>query len=174
MDIVVRKACETDLKDIIKVHIATWESSYRSFVPSEYIEAFIKKTNEKDWREQLRSMIEKNFFYIAEIRKQIVGFAIGGLVRRKDLNYKGELMGIYVLKQYQRKGAGKALTRRIVEELIKLDINSMLIWVLANNPYRSFYDSLGGKIVDRKEHEILKLPVVAYGYDNLNDLIKKL
>jgi GNAT superfamily N-acetyltransferase len=173
MEIIIRKANETDLEDIIKVHVSTWESSYRSFVPSEYIEAFIKKTKDKVWREQLRNIIGKNIFYLAEIRNQIIGFAIGGSVRSKDLNYMGELMGIYILKQHQRKGLGKALTHKIVEELLKMDINTMVVWVLANNPYRSFYDSLGGRIVKKKKHEILKLPVVAYGYDNLNDLIKK-
>jgi ribosomal protein S18 acetylase RimI-like enzyme len=127
------------------------------------------------WQAQLKNMIAENIFYIAENNKgEVIGFVIGGLERNKDPNYKGELMGIYILKEYQRLGIGKALTRKIVENLIKMKINTMLVWVLENNPYRAFYDTLGGKIVDKKEHEMLRLPVVAYGYDNLKELIKKL
>jgi len=173
LEINICKAKKSDLNGIIRVNVETWKTAYKGVVPDDYIRGFAVRSQDKRWQNQLKNMIEENIFFIAENKKsEIVGFVIGGLERNKHPNYKGELMGIYVLKEYQRQGIGKALTRRIVEELIKMGINNMIIWVLENNPYRAFYDTLGGKVVDMKEHETLKLPVVAYGYDNLKELVK--
>ena len=171
METSIRKANNSDLDGIIKVHVETWKTAYKGVVPDKYIEGFITRTQDQRWQNQLKNMIKENIFFIAENNEsEIVGFAIGGLERGKNLNYEGELMGIYILKEYQRRGLGKSLTKKIVEELIEMKINTMLLWVLENNPYRVFYDTLGGKVVDKKEDENLKLPVVAYGYDNLNEL----
>ncbi|MFX1337620.1 MAG: GNAT family N-acetyltransferase [Promethearchaeota archaeon] len=173
MEISIRKAKKSDLNGIIRVNVETWKTAYKGVVPNKYIEAFDIRTQNKGWQNQLMKMVEENIFLIAENKKnEIVGFAIGGVERTKNPNYKGELMGIYILKEYQRKGIGKALTKKIVEELIKMDINNMLLWVLESNPYRAFYDLLGGKVFDKKEHEILRLPVVAYGYNDLKELKK--
>ncbi len=175
MQIIVRNAKKSDLKGIIRVHVETWKTAYKGVILDMYIQGFISRTQTKRWQKQLKNMIEENIFFVAERDKsEIIGFAIGGLERSKHSNYEGELMGIYILKEYQRQGIGKALTGKIIEELIKMGMNRMLIWVLENNPYRAFYDTLGGKVVDKKEHEILKLPVVAYGYNNLYELNSKL
>jgi len=175
LDISIRKAKSSDLNEIITVHIETWKTAYKGVVPDKNIQRFIIRTRDKRWQKQLKNMIEEKIFFIAESNKsEIVGFAIGGLERSKNPNYKGELMGIYIIKEFQRKGIGKALTRKIVEELIDMKINSMLLWVLENNPYRTFYETIGGKVIDKKDDENLKLPVVAYGYDNLKKLKKRL
>ena len=172
MEIIIRKAISSDLNGIIRVNVETWKTAYKGVVPDNYIQGFTVRSQDKNWQKQLEKMIENNIFFIAETNKsKIVGFAIGGLERSKHPNYKGELMGIYILKEYQRQGIGKALTRKIVEDLIKMKVNNMLVWVLENNPYRAFYDILNGKVVDKKEHETLKLPIVAYGYDNLKELL---
>lgn len=175
MEINIRKAKHSDLNGIIRVNVETWKTAYKGVVPDKYIQGFGIRTQDKKWQAQLNNMIDENVFFIAENNKgEIVGFAIGGSERSKNPNYKGELMGIYILKEYQKQGIGKALTKKIVENLIKMKVNTMLVWVLENNPYRAFYDTLGGKVIDKKKHETLRLPVVAYGYDNLKELIKKL
>lgn len=174
MEISIRKAKDSDLNGIIRVNVETWKSAYKGVVPDKFIQGFVIRTQNKGWQKQLKNMIEENLFFVAEKSKsEIVGFAIGGLERNKNPNYKGELMGIYILKECQRQGIGKALTGKIVEGLIKMKVNTMLVWVLEDNPYRAFYETLEGKLVDKKEDENLKLPVVAYGYDNLNEFIKK-
>jgi len=175
LEINIRKAKISDLNGIIRVHIETWKTAYKGVVPDEYIRGFAVRTRNKGWQKRLKNSIEENLFFVAENNKsEIVGFAIGGLERSKNPNYKGELMSIYILKEYQRQGIGKALTGKIAGELMKMNINTMLVWVLENNPYRAFYDILGGKVVDKKEHETLKLPVIAYGYDDLKELRKRL
>ena len=172
---IIRKAEKKDLNGIIKIHIDTWKTSYKGVVPDDYIQAFEMKTRDKNWQKLLLKMIEEQIFYLAENEEdKLIGFAIGGLERSNNPNYKGELMGIYIIKEYQRQGIGKVLVKKIVQGLIEININSMLLWVLENNPYRLFYENLNGKIVEKKQHETLKLPILAYGYDNLKELLNKL
>lgn len=53
-----------------------------------------------------------------------------------------------------------------------MKIQSMLVWVLKNNPASSFYQKLGGKQVERKEIERgeKKLIEIAYGWTNISNL----
>jgi hypothetical protein len=46
------------------------------------------------------------------------------------------------------------------------------LWVLTTNPYRKFYDKLGGKVVAEKEFRPAGhiLPGEGYGWDDLNKL----
>jgi hypothetical protein len=45
-------------------------------------------------------------------------------------------------------------------------LRSMLLWVLENNPSRSFYERLGGIVVGRKPDTVGDSPVtlIAYGW----------
>jgi hypothetical protein len=51
-------------------------------------------------------------------------------------------------------------------------MQTMLIWVLAENPYRKFYEALGGKVVRQQGKEIggKLLAQVGYGWEELNGL----
>ncbi len=52
-------------------------------------------------------------------------------------------------------------------------MTSMKVWVLADNPFRAFYEALGGKYVSEKEIVIGGAPLieVAYGWNELNVLL---
>jgi hypothetical protein len=52
----------------------------------------------------------------------------------------------------------------------------MLVWVLAANPGRAFYATLGGQQVDEKEITIGAAPLleVAYGWPDLRELAHRL
>jgi len=50
----------------------------------------------------------------------------------------------------------------------------MLVWVLAENPSRAFYDALGGIVVNSKMIEIggRELQEVAYGWSDIHPLVE--
>jgi GNAT superfamily N-acetyltransferase len=84
-------------------------------------------------------------------QRQIVGFASGGPVRDpRSALYKGELYAIYLLTRAQRSGLGRQLVVAVARHFVRRDINSMLVWVLADNPARHFYEALGGTYVRMK------------------------
>jgi hypothetical protein len=59
-----------------------------------------------------------------------------------------------------------------VEHLKRQGITSLLIWVLAENRSRAFYERLGGKLVGEKTVEVGGREVleVAYSWDDTGDV----
>ena len=80
----------------------------------------------------------------------------------RDLDYESEMYAIYVLPDHQRKNIGNALFETAVRWLITNDYKSMLLWVISENPARSFYELFGGVVVSEKEIEIGGKPSVEH------------
>jgi ribosomal protein S18 acetylase RimI-like enzyme len=96
-----------------------------------------------------------------------------GPERSGDINYQGELYAIYIQKEYQGPGIGLRLTKALVEALLEQDISSMLVWVLAANPSKGFYEALGGSRIGEKTIAIggNQLLETAYGWEEIRPLV---
>ncbi len=72
-----------------------------------------------------------------------------------------------------RRGIGAALVGRAAESLRAAGFNSMLVWVLAENPACHFYERLGGTRIRTQSITIggIALEEVAYGWRDLAPLI---
>ena len=170
----IREATHIDIPALSKVHVDTWKTTYKDIIPDEYLANLSYERREKGWH-QVFKMTPKgnNFTYVAEDKSgEIVGFANGGLERTCDQLYKGELTAIYIRQSSQRNGIGRNLVQVVVERLAQLDIYSMLVWVLVDNPACQFYAALGGELVYEKELTIggKSLIEVAYGWTNTQNL----
>ena len=171
---VIREATHNDVPAIARVHLDTWRTTYRGIVPDEHLANLSYERRTNGWYQILNQAPEDgNFTHVAEQEPdEIVGFANGGVERTGDLVYKGELAAIYILQSYQGKGIGRCLVQAIAERLSRSGINSMLVWVLVDNPACQFYAALGGKPVHEKGHEIGGKPLieVAYGWTDTANL----
>ncbi len=51
----------------------------------------------------------------------------------------------------------------------------MLVWVLADNPSRYFYEAMGGKLLGSQEVKVggVTLKEVAYGWENIRNLTER-
>jgi len=129
---------------------------------------------ERSWQEIINHASEdSNFIYVAEDDSgQMVGFANGGVERTGDPAYRGELYAIYILKNHQNKGIGRELVRVVAAQLSRIGIDSMLAWVLLNNPACRFYEMLGGQRIHEREIESgkTKLVEIAYGWKDTSNL----
>lgn len=165
---IVREATYNDVHAIAKVSVDTWRTTYQDIVSDEHLANLSYERRANGWHQILNQASEDGTFtYVVEEESgEIIGFANGGLERTGDPIYKGELMAIYIRKKYQGNGIGRCLVRVVAERLYHSGINSMLVWVLVNNPACQFYSALGGKPVYEKEIEIggQSLIEVAYGW----------
>lgn len=83
---------------------------------------------------------------------------------------------LYVLPSYQGAGAGRRLAGKVARHFTESGVNSMLLWVLAENrPARGFYESLGGVLVAEEGFELggASLLEVAYGWRDLEVLLSR-
>lgn len=111
--------------------------------------------------------------FVAEDDKgNIVGFADCGPDRDNDPIYTGELYAIYVLQHAQRAGIGKQLALAAIGELKRRGLGSMLVWVLADNPSKAFYEAIGGEHVQTREISVggKRRTEFGYGWKELDSL----
>ena len=159
---VIRRARVADAAPIAQVHVQSWRESYRGLVPDGYLEQLSVAAHERQWR---RSFAAGTWAFVAEWEQRVVGFASGGLSRaRRDIS--GELHLLYVLRASQRHGIGRALFDACHYELARCGHRGMLVWVLADNSARRFYERLGGEPAGESSVTIAgaKLREVAYAW----------
>jgi len=172
----IREAREGDAVGIAKVHVDSWRTTYRDIIANTFLEALSYDDRERYWQSLLDRTERTSLLYVAEDDdEEIIGFACGGPEREGNPLYKGEIYAIYVLQEAQRRGIGRQLVTTIVQRLLEQSIESLLIWVLADNASRAFYEALGGQYVTEKPIEIggVKLREVAYGWTDTRPLVNQ-
>lgn len=104
----------------------------------------------------------------------MIGFATGGKARSPLLQADAELYAIYVRKEFQGKGVGRALVLAVVRNLVEQEFQAMGVWVLELNPYRRFYECLGGEFVTEQMIELdsLSLNEFAYRWQDLGFMLR--
>ena len=83
-------------------------------------------------------------FVLEDAEAGIVGFVSGGPDRGRGGPGRSEVYTLYVLPSYHRYGLGTNLLATCARRLLVNGFDSLVIWVLAGNPARGFYEALGG------------------------------
>ena len=172
---VVREAHPTDAAGIARVHVDTWRATYRGIVPDDHLDSLTYEARERFWARTLERLAAHRAageahpggLFVAEAPgRGVVGFAACGREATGDPQYPGELYAIYVLDAWQGQGLGRRLARAVADRLAAAGLHAMLVWVLADNPMRRFYEALGGRLLREKQVEIggVALDEIAYGW----------
>jgi ribosomal protein S18 acetylase RimI-like enzyme len=175
MSIIIRQATLEDAAGITKVHIDTWRTTYRGIVPDEFLANMSYEERTQRWTNIFNNSEGKSYHFVAENDDGcIVGFVSGGVNRDEHPRYQSELYAIYILEAYHGQGIGKRLTVALVERLLQMGLDSMILWVIAVNPARRFYEALGGQLVGTQQFEIAGASIdeVAYGWPDIRTLLK--
>lgn len=171
---IIREASAEDAPGIARVHVDSWRTAYKGIVADDFLANLSYESREKKWREKITEKESAAHCFVAEDQNEIIGFAIGGKERDNDPLYLGELHAIYLLATHQRHGMGKQLVQAVTTALVAQGYRTMLVWVLAENPARKFYEKMGGVYVREKTAEIGQqtLSEVAYGWRDITMLLK--
>ena len=155
-----------DAEAIAHVHVQSWVETYEGIVPAEYLASLNEAERVPLWQDWLTQDIS---LFVAEIKGEVVGFAGGGAIRESVEAYDSELYTLYLLKEAQGRGIGKALLGAVMHALGKKGYATMLVWVLEDNPAVKFYQRMGAKREMSKEIEIggTQLSEVALGWSGL-------
>jgi GNAT superfamily N-acetyltransferase len=162
-----------DASAIARVQVDSWRTTYAGIVPADYLARLSYGQQGQLWGHYLCTLSGAAAMYVAEAAtKEVVGFAHCGPERSGNPLYTGELYAIYLLAAYQRQGLGHQLTTAVANGLLHHGLSSMLVWVLAANPSRAFYEALGGQHVAEQEITIgaARLTEVAYGWRDVREL----
>ncbi len=152
--------------------------AYGGIVPDDYLENLSYERLERRWRDIIAA--GDGCVLVAEDAQGVFGFASGQRRRRFSRGlkeYEGELKSVYVLPSGQGTGAGRRLVGAVARHFAERGVNSMLLWVFADNqPARGFYESLGGVLVAEDGFELggAWLLEVAYGWKDLDALLARI
>ena len=172
----IRTARVHDAAAIAKVHVESWRTTYKGIVPDDFLAGLSYAQREPMWHQILTNPVSPSYVYVAaDDRGQVVGFVSGGPERSGDTVYTGELYAIYLLARYQGQGIGWQLVHTLVSRLRQEGMITLLLWVLAENPARRFYERLGGRPVYEKTVTIGGVPLleVAYGWLDSHTIIEQ-
>jgi ribosomal protein S18 acetylase RimI-like enzyme len=143
MKVQIRKATKDDASGIAKVHVRSWQETYQGMISQDYLDSLKVEDRKPLWEKSLSESADTSPVFVAvNPEGEIVGFASFGKERSGKFNADGELYAIYILKEYQRGKLGLRLLLAGLDDLLKQDYESMLVWVLADNESRKFYESL--------------------------------
>ncbi len=153
----------------------TWRKAYKGIVPDDYLDGLSYEESGRLWQDVITA--GNGCVFVAEDEDGVFGFASGSPGKRFSRNlreYEGELKTVYVLPSHQGAGAGRQLVDAVARYFVERGVNSMLLWVFAeNHPARRFYESLGGVLIAEDGFELggVWLSEVAYGWENLDVLL---
>lgn len=158
--LVIRRAGPRDAAAIARVYVDTWQQAYRGHLPDDYLRNLDYDAFERHWRQTFAA---RGWAFVAALDDEVVGIASGGRARRQNLA-GGEVYVLYVLAAHQGTGIGRSLFDACQYELAKRGHSGTLVWVLATNPARAFYEHLGGRRVAESTLEIggTKVREIAY------------
>ncbi|MED4072237.1 GNAT family N-acetyltransferase [Priestia endophytica] len=166
----IRKASERDIKEIAKIYVDSWRTTYDGLVPRAFLDGLSYETSQHKWQSFSKDQVNETFMYVAvDDMEKVVGFAAGRcmLYNKRE----GELYALYLLDQCQGQGVGRSLVKAVADHFIQNDVSSMFVWVMKNNRAgRGFYRSLKGTYTKGRQSEFGGYVVEdeAYKWDDLS------
>jgi GNAT superfamily N-acetyltransferase len=130
------------------------------------------------WQQELAARDRHSDTLVAEDDDGVLGLVTIGPARRvsKSQLEGGEIYRLYVAPGRQGEGAGKALMMAGFDWLIARDVDAVIVWVLAENPARFFYEAMGGTRLGEKTDNVggARVREIAYGWSDLVTALDRL
>lgn len=166
--IIYREAVVADIPQIAKVHVRSWQESFRGIAPQDYLNNL---SVEKRIPQFQKAFDQESFYkmFVAESSENgIIGFADFGGAQNED-STEAEIYAIYFLPEFQRQGIGGNLFRLCQKEMLANGFKSMSLKALEKSPYRNFYKKMGGHLTGKSKHILgeTEFETVIYHWDDL-------
>ena len=103
---------------------------------------------------------------------EVIGYGSAGRTRESSLPFSTEIYILYVVPDHQGRDYWKLLLDAILKQFQGQGHGSATLWVLAANPVRFFYKTMGGVMAAERleRHFDAALNKIAYGW---NDWLQK-
>ena len=167
----VRAATKEDAEAVARAYVETWRDAYPGMLPDKVLLDLSAPRHAASWRRRIGEAGE--IVVVAEDGAAgIVGFGSAGRARDAGLGHAGEVYTLYLLPDWRDRGLGRALLGALFDALVARGYGSALVWVLADNPSRFFYETMGGRRTAEKVETLWGAPVrqLAYGWARLAEV----
>lgn len=150
-----REATPADAETLSRLSIAGWRQTYAGQMPDSILGRMEQNPHHgpASWHRRLERRPPDRWTRIVETDAgEPVGFLWFGREEGRVSGYRGEIEKIYLLRQAQGRGLGRALMADTFRTLEAADLSPVVIWVFDfNRAALDFYEKLGGKPLGRSE-----------------------
>jgi L-amino acid N-acyltransferase YncA len=140
--VTIRKARSGDAAAIAAVYVEAWRMAYAGILPDRVLIRMSEAQQQRLWAHQIGRL--DTVLVAVTPHDGIVGVASGGRCRDRIFAGAGEVFTLYVAPDHQGKGYGKALLTGMLNALHGAGHDTAVLWVLADNHSRFFYEAMGG------------------------------
>lgn len=172
----IRLATPQDAFGIARVHVETWRATYPTLLPHDYLAKHLSiDTRAIHWQRALQMGTGEEVVLVAAEGEEVVGFCSVGPARKlpktvppADTRW-GEVYTLYVLPDFHEQGIGRMLLANGLAELVGRGFEAAMLWVLAGNPSRFFYEAMGGQAIGSGVEKFAgaRLEEICYGWPDL-------
>lgn len=166
----IRMARASDAPGIAEIFVDSWRETYAGILPLNGLLRMSKSEQAASWERTIAgSSLRCPTLVAADGSGKAYGFTSAGPSRDRSLPYEAEIYTLYVAPGFTAQGIGSSLTSSIFRLFGKANYAGLVIWALADNPSRYFYDSLGGRVIAERQHTLWggTFREVAYGWRTL-------
>ena len=148
LDYAISPAGPGDAAALGQVHVTSWRESYSGLLPQIALDRMSAAVHARRFRRELMVAQKGQVTLIAEGPHGAIGYAAGALLGGggHDRGADAEVFTLYVLREAQGVGVGRALLKSTARVLRAEGAKSLMLFVLTRNePARRFYERLGGE-----------------------------
>ncbi len=175
----IRKAVFDDAPGIGRVQLENWRLAYGEYLPDEYLDGMSDVRHAAMWSKVLSQVERVGATFVVEDEEEgIVAFADCAPLQVSDddtpLTVKtGELGSIFVRPDWRRRGIGRGFVAHVARHLAGYEFESLVAWVLDDDPARGFYEALGGDACALREMQFAgtALIQVCYQWLDVSELV---
>lgn len=168
-EIGIRMARPGDAPAIAEIYVDSWRETYAGLLPSSSLVRMSKTDQTRAWQHLIeQSNLRSPVFVASDTSSKLYGFSSAGPTRDASFRFDAEVYTLYVAPGFTSQGIGTALMSSVFRLFSRASYKGMIIWALAENPSRFFYESMGGKLVAERVHPVWgeSYREIAYGWDS--------
>jgi GNAT superfamily N-acetyltransferase len=177
----IREAVAGDAEGIARVQVEGWNRAYRSFIPDCLPASYSLERRHGEWRQRLAEPPGGKLHLVAVEGGQVLAICSGGPPFRDEVivegdtdAYTAQVYGLYVMPERHGEGIGGRLLGDLAVRLAAQGHANLCLWAFVRNPFRGFYEKLGGRTLARAEWRVGGVTVeeMAYGWPEIAELIQ--
>jgi GNAT superfamily N-acetyltransferase len=178
--LLIRDATIDDAEGMARIQVEGWNRAYASFIPDQLPASYDIGLRETQWRERLAQPAPGTVHLLAAEGDAILAVASGGPPLRDEVIVEGntdeytcQVYGLYVAPARYGGGIGRRILCELATRFTLQGHENLCLWAFELNPFRRFYDRLGGQLVARAEWTVGDTIVseIAYGWPEIGALI---
>lgn len=160
----IRPGQPDDAEKIAAIFVEAWRATYPGMLPDRVLVKMSDEAQAFYWSRLLSARRAREFVRVAvRANGALAGFGSAGPGRDGARN-EGEIYTLYVRPDWQNRGIGRGLICALLQGLRERGCYQAMLWVLAANPSRFFYEAMGGLKSYERSERLWGMDVAQIGY----------